>query len=214
MFKLIICLYGIFQTAGFTNHRYCSVTHAHQLTESARFKQWRHQKCIATCINTVCKIFWIADICRNPPRIFLCKIAEHIFISLLSGSKYYDLDTLVPKDLIHHVIHQIKALLICQTWNHSDQEFIICLLQTDLFLQRKFVCFLIRSNISFVMLCDRRICLRIKNFVIQSVYNTREYKRFCPHQSIQSLAAFGRLNLLGISLTDGCNIIRIHNTAF
>ena len=160
------------------------------------------------------KVFRITDICRYAARIFLRKETEHIFITLLSGSQYHDLDPIIPKDFIHHIVHQIKTFLICQTGNHTDQEFVRIFLQACFFLKCKFICFFIGRNISGQFLCDCRIFLWIKHVVIQSVYDSGQCKRFCTHQSIQAFAAFGGLNFSGISLTDGCNVVRIHDTTF
>ena len=133
-FKLIVRLYCILQAACLTHDRKCSITKAHQLAEPAWFKQRRHQECIRCCVDSVGQRLIIINLCRYLAMIFPVKMTEHILIALFSCSKHYDLYCILT-EFIHYICDQVKALLICQTGNDSDQHRIRIFIQSKIFLK-------------------------------------------------------------------------------
>ena len=101
----------ILQSARLTHDRHRTIAQTHQLGESARLKQRRHQECITGCIDLVGHRLGIINVRGYLARILPCKVTEHIFVFFFTGTKRNDLN-IVLAHFVHHVGYEIEALLI------------------------------------------------------------------------------------------------------
>ena len=79
------------------------------------------------------KFVRVADIRRDTVAVLPCIVAEHILILRVSRTKHCDLYRILAH-LIHHIIDQVKSLLVCQTGYNSDQHHMAVLIQSQFFL--------------------------------------------------------------------------------
>src|SRR5882762_10399805 len=79
------------QTTCRTDKRYCTVSQAHKLPQSAGLKARRHKKHVAARVNPLGKGGVKADKGFRFGRIFRLKLLEERLIFRLAGSKNYNL---------------------------------------------------------------------------------------------------------------------------
>ena len=140
-------------------------------------------------------------------------MAEHILVPLFSGSQHNQLD-IVLAHLVQDTLDQIEALLVSQPGNNTNHKLPVILRQSQFFLQRPFVLYLLLTEILSIVLLDNvRIRLRIEIIVINAVHNAAQAVRARPHQAIQSFAVKWHLNLFRIRLTYGGNGVGVYNAA-
>ena len=140
-------------------------------------------------------------------------MAEHVFISLITGSQCHNLNCILA-ELIHHISDQVKSLLICKTGNDSDHHYFRILLQSQFSLELNLILhFFLTEGCGIIILCNTGICLRIENIVINSVYNTSETVGTGTHQSVQTFSVERCLDFLSISVADCSHRICKYNTA-
>ena len=106
--------------------------------------------------------------------VFPVKVAEHILITFLTGTKNNDLNCILAQ-LIHDVSDQVKSFLVCKTGYDTDHHGLRILLKSKIFLKLDLVLDLLFTEILGIVISgDVRICLRIKFIVINTIYNTAQ----------------------------------------
>ena len=186
-FVLIVRLNRIFETAGLTHNRKCSVAERHQLGESARLKQRRHEESIRGCINLVRQFIGITNLSRNLIAVFPRKIPEHVLVPLFSGTENDDLHCILA-ELIHHIGDEIKALLIRQPRDNADHHAFFILLEPELLLQRGLVLYLLLAEIDRIV--RRRnilVDIRTEDIIVDAVEYAAKIPRAGTEQAIQTL---------------------------
>ena len=103
--------YGISQTTGGMNNRYCTVAHGIQLTQAAGLRAGGHQIDVTTGINACRQPQIKGDLCRNPVRELLLKLSEEAFKMRLAGAKNQELDFFLPKQAAGNIAQQIHSLM-------------------------------------------------------------------------------------------------------
>ena len=141
------------------------------------------------------------------------EIIKHLLVLLLSCALHYKLYIHGGKHLLHHICHQIKALLICQTRNHSNQHGILIHSQTILLLQLTLINDLSTQFPYRKMLIQICILHRIKDIIIYTVYNASQMPAPLKHQAIQALSALRCTDFICICRTDSRNLICIYYAA-
>ena len=141
-------------------------------------------------------------------------MAEHILIFCFPGSQYYNLYCILA-ELIHHIINQIKSLLIGQSGHNTEHHHLRILVQSKLLLQRQLVGNLVLAEcIDRKTFCDPCILKWTVLIIIQSIYNSTKVIGSCTHQTIETFSKKRCLDLLRVCLTYRCHFIRIDDTAF
>ncbi len=126
---LVVRLYRVAKPAGLTHNRHRAIAKTHQLAQSARLKERRHQECIARRIDAVGALIGVEYICRDAVRILPRKMAEQMFILLLAGTQHNEL-CILRTDFLDHIIDQIEAFLVGQARYNTDHKFLIVHLKT------------------------------------------------------------------------------------
>ena len=145
--------------------------------------------------------------------IFPVEVTEHILITLFTCSKNNDLHCILA-EFIHHIGDQVKALLVCQTGNDTNEHCIRILIESEITLELDLVFdFFFAEVLCVVFLGDTGICLRIEYIVINSINDTTEIMRSRTEKSIQTLSIEWCLDLLCISVTYCCYCICKDDTA-
>ena len=140
-------------------------------------------------------------------------MAEHIFVFHIPGSQYNNLYRILAQ-FIHHIVHQIKSLLVCKAGYHTDQHDVGVLIQAQFLLKRHLIDRLIFSEIlNAEVLCDPPVRLRIPVVIIQAVYDTAQIVGSGSHKSVQAFPVKRRLDLFCVAVAHSGNFIRINNTA-
>ena len=155
----------------------------------------------------------IIDLGGNPVVILPVIVTEHIFIAFITRSKNHQLHVVTAK-LIHHTLDQIQALLVCKTGYNTHHKLLLIHRKSQLLLERLFVFRLFLAEIlCIIFLGDKRIGLRIKIIIINSVYDSPKTVGPGPHQSIQTFAIKWHLDLLCVGVAYSSDRICINDTA-
>ena len=146
--------------------------------------------------------------------IFPVKVAEHIFVAFFAGTEYDDLNSILTQ-FIHDICDQVKAFLVCQTGNDTDQHYVRIFVQPEVTLKLKLVFdFFLAEGLCIIILCNVFICLRIEYIIIDSVDDTAKVMGTRTEKSVQSLSVERCLDLFGISITYCCYCICKYNSTF
>ena len=159
------------------------------------------------------QLIGIVNVRGNLSGVLPRKMAEHVLILWISCSQYHDLHRVLA-ELVHHIINQVKPLLVCQTGYNTDHHHMGILIQLKLLLKGQLIHLLQLTEIlNIEVLCDPVVCLRIPVRIVQSVDNTAEIIGPRVHQAVQRFSVERRLDLLGIGLADRGHLIGINDTA-
>ena len=102
-------------------------------------------------------------------------IPKRIFIDSISRAQYNQLSMLIH-DLRNDGIDKIQSLLIRQSGNQSDHEFMIILYQSQFLLQPAFILSLLIQYIGDIIVhIQSLICGCIPDIIIDSVYDSSQF---------------------------------------
>ena len=106
-------------------------------------------------------------------------MAEHIFIAQIPGTDNDKLRKIVC-NIIHHIVDQIKSLLVRQTGNQANHILLLVFDKAQFLLQSGFIDRFFLTEIVFVVIgIYFRIGLRIVHAIVNAVYNPLHIKMPC-----------------------------------
>ena len=140
-------------------------------------------------------------------------MAEHILIPLLAGAQNHQLDR-VTAQIFHHILDQVKALLVCQPGHDADHHPALVLLQTQLSLESNLVLDLLLAEILRVInLLDHGVRSRVKVFIVNTVDDTTKAAGAGSHKAVKALAVKRHLDLLRVGVAHSGNGVRKYDAA-
>ena len=141
-------------------------------------------------------------------------MTEHILKALFSCSKHYDLYSVLT-EFIHYVCDQVKAFLICQTGNDSDQHRIRVFIQSKIFLKLDLILnFFLTESLCIVVSGNTFICFRIEYIIINSIDNTSKIMCSGTEKTIQTFSIERSFDFFRISITYRSYCISKNNSTF
>ena len=140
-------------------------------------------------------------------------MTEHVLIALFAGSQDYQLDVIAAQ-ILHDILDQVKAFLVCQSGHHADHHLAAVFFQSQLPLKGQLVLHLLFAEVlSIIGLYDHGVCLRVEIVIIDAVDNSSQAVRAGSHEAVQALAVEGHLDLLRVCVAYGSDGICIDDTA-
>lgn len=167
--KLIIWLNGIFKSARFTDNRHCAVSEGYELSKSAGFKEAGNKNSVGSRIYLMSKALVKEDICGYSAGHSHGIFSEQIFILRIACTNNNKLSELVA-DAVKGISYKVKTLLIGETGDYADNEFILINRQTKLLLESLLVGSLaLLYAAGAVLLCDAGIGLGVICLIVDTI---------------------------------------------
>ena len=132
----------------------------------------------------MCQRIGIENVCRNPIRILVLIVPEHVLISCFTGADDDKLGELVG-NAVGDPVYQVQTLLIGQTGNNRDHELVLVLRQPQFFLESQLcLLFLFHSVLDGIVYIDLFVGLGIVDLVVNAVQDTAERTGACTEQTV------------------------------
>lgn len=118
-------------------------------------------------------------------------------------------------EFIHYICDQVKAFLICQTGNDSDQHRIRVFIQSKIFLKLDLILnFFLTESLCIVVSGNTFICFRIEYIIINSIDNTSKIMCSGTEKTIQTFSIERSFDFFRISITYCSYCISKNNSTF
>src|SRR5205807_1251923 len=185
------------------NDRHTAITHRNQLTQSAWLKARRHQKHIATCVNTLCQLGVKRKENSSLLRIASRYVLEHLMIVLIAYTQDHKLYPL-SNQWLYNLRQQIKPLLIGEARDHRQQGRICTNRQVRSFLEYLLILHALIQGTHAEVGMNIAIRCRIIFLIINTIENAKHAITARAQQVIELLTKGGRQDLLSIAFTHRC----------